>query len=130
MFQAVSFNCFVYLFLAVCGSRIIISSKIVGGNQSSAGKWPWQALIRSVNRQSGSIFNLCGGSILNTKWILTSIHCTKRLISFKLRFLRVFVFFLLNQVKICDLNLYKENTVIVVQAEVFKNKATSLLLLC
>ncbi|XP_053124935.1 transmembrane protease serine 13-like isoform X2 [Hemicordylus capensis] len=50
-----------------CGQRI--SSRIVGGNETSASKWPWQ-----VSLQYGST-HICGGTIIDPQWVLTAAHC-------------------------------------------------------
>jgi hypothetical protein len=34
--------------LAVCGRRLFPEPKIVGGDRSSFGKWPWQVSIETI----------------------------------------------------------------------------------
>uniref|UniRef100_A0A8C2FZP4 Zgc:165423 n=1 Tax=Cyprinus carpio TaxID=7962 RepID=A0A8C2FZP4_CYPCA len=51
-----------------CG-RAPLNTKIVGGQNASAGAWPWQASLH----EDGSHF--CGGSLINTEWVLTAAHC-------------------------------------------------------
>ncbi|XP_061448592.1 transmembrane protease serine 13 isoform X2 [Rhineura floridana] len=50
-----------------CGQRI--SGRIVGGNDTSASKWPWQ-----VSLQYGTT-HICGGTIIDPQWVLTAAHC-------------------------------------------------------
>ena len=44
--------------------------KIVGGYQAEDGEVPWQVLLENMNNQE-----ICGGSIINLKFILTAAHC-------------------------------------------------------
>ena len=54
-----------------CGLRPLQSVKIVGGTQATAGDWGWQVLMLS----SGSF--ICGGSLINSQWIVTAAHCAE-----------------------------------------------------
>ena len=48
------------------------TSRIVGGVETEVSEYPWQAGL--VDKGSSSIW--CGGSLLNSKWVLTAAHCT------------------------------------------------------
>ncbi|XP_071243368.1 LOW QUALITY PROTEIN: transmembrane protease serine 3 [Salvelinus alpinus] len=52
-----------------CGSRPMFQSRIVGGNISEPGQFPWQASLHYQNQ------HLCGGSIITPRWIVTAAHC-------------------------------------------------------
>ncbi|KAM6934114.1 transmembrane protease serine 3 [Xenentodon cancila] len=52
-----------------CGSRPEYRSRIVGGNISELGQFPWQVSLHFRSE------HLCGGSIISTFWILTAAHC-------------------------------------------------------
>ncbi|KAJ7304138.1 hypothetical protein JRQ81_011666 [Phrynocephalus forsythii] len=61
------------LFLATlcqdCGRRKLSMDRIVGGQDASLGKWPWQVSLR----YDGT--HLCGGSIISNEWVITAAHC-------------------------------------------------------
>ena len=48
------------------------TKRIVGGDESVEGSWPWFVLLQIY--ASGRQF-LCGGSIISSRWIVTAGHC-------------------------------------------------------
>ncbi|RLU26608.1 hypothetical protein DMN91_000404 [Ooceraea biroi] len=61
--------------LAVCGRRLFPESRIVGGNRSSFGKWPWQISLRQWRSQT--YLHKCGAALLNENWAITAAHCVE-----------------------------------------------------
>ncbi|VDI26252.1 Hypothetical predicted protein [Mytilus galloprovincialis] len=51
----------------------LTSSKIVGGSDADISEYPWQVSLQL--RNSGSWYHICGGSIINNKWVVTAAHC-------------------------------------------------------
>ncbi|CAF0978993.1 unnamed protein product [Rotaria sp. Silwood1] len=59
-----------------CGQRPLVArsddDKIVGGSASVRGDWPWSCSMRYPTS------HICGGSLINSKWIATAAHCVTR----------------------------------------------------
>jgi secreted trypsin-like serine protease len=57
-----------------CGTRAVPASGlgpyVVNGDAAARGAWPWQVSIL----YDDSV--LCGGSLLNQRWVLTAAHCS------------------------------------------------------
>uniref|UniRef100_A0A8C7YFD1 Acrosin n=1 Tax=Oryzias sinensis TaxID=183150 RepID=A0A8C7YFD1_9TELE len=56
-----------------CGQRPLVGrpgmSRIVGGREAVEGAWPWQVSIQINSKHH------CGGTILDSHWVLTASHC-------------------------------------------------------
>ncbi|XP_022921222.2 serine proteinase stubble [Onthophagus taurus] len=60
----------------VCGRRIYPEARIVGGDNSSFGKWPWQISLRQW--RTSTYLHKCGAALLSEYWAITAAHCVER----------------------------------------------------
>ncbi|XP_055457492.1 serine protease 42-like [Psammomys obesus] len=75
----------------VCGQPLM---KILGGQESEEGKWPWQVSVRIRH------MHICGGSLISAQWVLTAAHCIFSQIQYN--------------VKMGDRSVYRQNTSVVI----------------
>ncbi|XP_031329132.1 serine proteinase stubble isoform X2 [Photinus pyralis] len=60
-------------FTDVCGRRMYPEARIVGGERSTFGKWPWQISLRQW--RTSTYLHKCGAALLNENWAITAAHC-------------------------------------------------------
>ncbi|XP_061388803.1 uncharacterized protein LOC133323915 [Musca vetustissima] len=63
-----------------CGLVNQTAPKIVGGDESQIGAWPWMALI-GYDPYSVRPFK-CGGTLISNRHVITAAHCIRRDLSF------------------------------------------------
>ncbi|XP_057604582.1 transmembrane protease serine 13 isoform X3 [Hippopotamus amphibius kiboko] len=51
-----------------CGMRAM-TGRIVGGALAAESKWPWQVSLQYART------HICGGTLIDTQWVLTAAHC-------------------------------------------------------
>ncbi|KAF5284116.1 hypothetical protein FQR65_LT00116 [Abscondita terminalis] len=60
----------VLIILGLCATSLAGTDRIVGGSAAADGQYPYQVSLRS-NQNS----HFCGGSVINSNWVLTAAHC-------------------------------------------------------
>lgn len=55
--------------------NVIKINRIIGGRPINVSKLPWQVSLQ--RRVAFGFFHICGGSIIDSKWILTAAHCVE-----------------------------------------------------
>jgi len=56
-----------------------VSKRIVGGQTSESGEWPWLVTMQLARNDSTYYEHLCGGSLISSQWVLTAAHCFESL---------------------------------------------------
>ncbi|KAL0809673.1 hypothetical protein ABMA28_011192 [Loxostege sticticalis] len=61
--------------IQLCGRRLWPQGRIVGGQKSAFGQWPWQISLRQY--RTSTYLHKCGAALLNENWAITAAHCVE-----------------------------------------------------
>ncbi|XP_015439901.1 PREDICTED: serine protease easter-like [Dufourea novaeangliae] len=61
----------------VCGPST--TEKIIGGNKTGVFDYPWMVLIEAYNPRRDITEFICGGTLINKRYVLTAAHCVTSL---------------------------------------------------
>lgn len=71
-----------------CGVQVT-TNRIVGGNETAIDEFPFLALLYYKSPKNGKLRYQCGGSLINTRTVLTASHCIEGELGKTLEFVRL-----------------------------------------
>lgn len=64
-------KCLFSFLIPDCGTRSYVrKSRIVGGQNSDVGEWPWQVSLHAKSQG-----HVCGASLVSESWLVSAAHC-------------------------------------------------------
>ncbi|XP_055055096.1 chymotrypsin-like elastase family member 2A [Misgurnus anguillicaudatus] len=66
-----------------CGQPPIepVNYLVVNGVEARPHSWPWQISLQVL--ENGSLIHYCGGSIIDTNWVMTAAHCISSSLTYR-----------------------------------------------
>lgn len=61
---------------SICGIQNE-ETRIIGGETTEIGEFPWIVLLRYRNRNGTDAGFQCGGTLINNRYVLTAAHCLR-----------------------------------------------------
>lgn len=61
---------------SICGIQSE-ETRIIGGETTEIGEFPWMALLRYKNLDGTDAGFQCGGTLINNRYVLTAAHCLR-----------------------------------------------------
>lgn len=71
-----------------CGVQVT-TNRIVGGNETAIDEFPFLALLYYKSKKNNKLRYKCGGTLINTKTIITAAHCVEGELGRTLEFVRL-----------------------------------------
>ena len=93
----------VYLLIVTCVHNCLSSSRIINGELASKRQFPH--MVQLAIRKSDST-KYCGGSLINSQWVLTAAHCVQEIVSAKAYLGSVFMRTMPLKLKIIDASIH------------------------
>jgi secreted trypsin-like serine protease len=96
--------CVLMLGVSALGMASDVQTRVYGGKDAPASKWPWMAAVLNVSDPDVNNFQaqFCGGVRISRQWILSAAHCFKPKDESETEFRKGDIAVLLDTVDLCD----------------------------
>jgi len=65
----------IYIICLLIGQNVFADTRIINGNETEKGEFPWMVAIVYKNMPSTKDGLSCGGTLIHPSWVLTASHC-------------------------------------------------------